>query len=217
VNGGLGGSLDAYGLSSDVTGIVSGGIKLDSGAFIHAGHDVKFTFKNADSTLTLSNGGYVLAGVPVTIHLVFDKRTSGGVISDGSPGSGLFVVSNGNIVPATAGPGGGLDLGYAPVTTTTVDPCVLNPAQCKPADEKPPTPDTPKTDPNKPLVDPGKTTGGDEGTFGSDSGDKPKDEVAGGGKKDEKDEKDKKDKKSDEAKDEKKDEKPAQKKIAQCT
>ena len=98
--------------------------------------------------------------------------------------------------------------------------------------EAPPPHDTSKTDTSKPFVDPGKTTGGTDGTFGSE-GDKPSTETrkdgsgsktASSGKdengkdqKDEKDEKDKKDKKSDEAKDEKKDDKPVAKKVAQCT
>ncbi|MCM2309389.1 MAG: filamentous hemagglutinin N-terminal domain-containing protein [Sulfuritalea sp.] len=235
------GSVNAYGghlfAPVDIIGFVTGDILLGGGAYIHAGNDVWLTHSGTTSLLSMSSGGHVLAGMPTTIHLDFPNRDTSGVVTDGSPGSGLFVVVNGVVTPAT--PGNGLELTLRPVQTST-DPCVANPDLCKPPAPKetpietaPPAPELAKTDPTQPLLDPNATTGGTEGSFG-DTGttDQPpsetkkdegtttssaKDEGSKDDKKDEKDEKDKKDKKSDEAKDEKKDEKPAQKKVAQCT
>ncbi len=239
------GGINAYGgalfAPVDIIGFVTGDILLGGGAYIHAGNDVRLTQRGTTSLLSMSSGGHVLAGMPTTIHLDFPNRDSSGVVTDGSPGSGLFVVVNGVVTPAT--PGNGLELTLRPVLTPT-DPCVANPDLCKPEPKETPietalaSPELPKTDPTQPLLDPNATTGGTEGSFGGDSGgtgttgDQPpaetkkdegtttssaKDEGSKDEKKDEKDEKDKKDKKSDEAKEEKKDEKPAQKKVAQCT
>ena len=236
------GGINAYGgglfAPVDIVGFVSGDILLAGGAFLHAGNDVRLTHSGATSLLSMASGGHVLAGMPTTIHLAFPNRDSSGVVTDGSPGSGLFVVVNGVVTPAT--PGNGLELTLRPVTTV-VDPCVANPDLCKPPAPKEtpvetalPSPELAKTDPTQPLLDPTVTTGGTEGSFGGDSGgtDTTGDQPSSGtktddgttasatdeGSKDEKkDEKDKKDKKSDEAKEEKKDEKPAQKKVAQCT
>ena len=240
------GSINAYGgglfAPVDIIGLVTGDILLGGGAYIHAGNDVWLTQNGVTSLLSMSNGGHVLAGMPTTIHLDFPNRDSSGVVTDGSPGSGLFVVVNGVVTPATAG--NGLELTLRPVQTA-VDPCVANPDLCKPPEPKEtpietalPPPELAKTDPTQPLLDPNATTGGTEGNFGDTgttggtTGDQPttetkteegtttsaaKDQGSKDEKKDEKDEKDKKDKKSDEAKDEKKDEKPAQKKVAQCT
>ncbi len=240
------GGINAYGgglfAPIDIVGFATGDILLDGGAYIHAGNDVWLTQRGTTSLLSMSSGGHVLAGMPTTIHLDFPNRDTSGVVTDGSPGSGLFVVVNGVVTPAT--PGNGLELTLRPVQTST-DPCVANPDLCKPPAPKetpietaPPAPELAKTDPTQPLLDPTATTGGTEGSFGGDTGgtgttgDQPpaetkkdegtttssaKDEGSKDEKKDEKDEKDKKDKKSDEAKEEKKDEKPAQKKVAQCT
>ena len=240
------GGINAYGgglfAPVDIIGFVTGDILLAGGAYIHAGNDVWLTQSGATSLLSMASGGHVVAGKPTTIHLDFPNRDTSGVVTDGSPGSGLFVIVNGVVTPAT--PGNGLDLTLRPVLTPT-DPCVANPDLCKPPAPKEtpietalPSPELAKTDPTQPLLDPTATTGGTEGSFGGDSGgtgttgDQPpgetktdegtttssaKDEGSKDEKKDEKDEKDKKDKKSDEAKEEKKDEKPAQKKVAQCT
>ncbi|MDZ4254557.1 MAG: filamentous hemagglutinin N-terminal domain-containing protein [Sulfuritalea sp.] len=232
------GSINAYGgglfAPVDIVGLVTGDILLGGGAYIHAGNDVRLTQNGATSLLSMSSGGHVLAGMPTTIHLDFPNRDSSGVVTDGSPGSGLFVVVNGAVTPAT--PGNGLELTLRPVQTA-VDPCVANPDLCKPPAPKdtpiqttPPAPSLAKTDPTQPLLDPNATTGGTEGNFGDTgttgtTGDQPPtDEGTGtsaakdeGSKDEKKDEKDEKDKKSDEAKEEKKDEKPAQKKVAQCT
>lgn len=205
--------LSATHSTSDVSGLVTGNITLDNGAYFVAGHDVDLTLRGSESTLALSNGGYVLANALTTISLAFTSRSSGGVMIDGletikpgPSGSGLYIGSYGN--PAT--PGAGLDLAYA--SNAVVDPCVINPTLCKVADKPPTESDVPPPPPPKGAGDDlSKNTGGTEGTFGgeeSGSGDK-------GNGKDEKDKKDK-DKKSDEAKDEKKDEKPAQKKVANC-
>ncbi|MDP1611625.1 MAG: filamentous hemagglutinin N-terminal domain-containing protein [Sulfuritalea sp.] len=220
------GSINAYGgglfAPVDIVGLVTGDILLGGGAYIHAGNDVWLTHRGTTSLLSMVSGGHVLAGMPTTIHLDFPNRDSSGVVTDGSPGSGLFVVVNGVVTPAT--PGNGLELTLRPVLPP-IDPCVANPDLCKPpAPKQTPiepalsSPD-PKTDPTQPLLDPNKTTGGTEDTFGGESGntDQQASDSSTDGKKDEKDEKDKKDKKSDEAKDEKKDEKPAQKKVAQCS
>jgi filamentous hemagglutinin len=207
----------------NISGLVTGDMTLDQGAFFKAGKDIELVLGGSASTLSLLNGGYLHAS-PTTIKIDFTGRSSGGVIISG-PGSGMFVGDP----PVAAKPGAGLILTYA--TTAVIDPCVLDPLLCKPPEVKPPTEgDTPvidsgKLDPTKPVTDPTKTTGGTEGTFGSepetDATDETKGQQTAGTKdekKDEKDEeKDKKDKKSDEAKDEKKDEKPAQKKVAQCT
>jgi filamentous hemagglutinin family protein len=220
------GSINAYGgglfAPVDIVGFVTGDILLGGGAYIHAGNDVWLTHRGTTSLLSMVSGGHVLAGMPTTIHLDFPNRDSSGVVTDGSPGSGLFVVVNGVVTPAT--PGNGLELTLRPVLPP-IDPCVANPDLCKPpAPKQTPiepalsSPD-PKTDPTQPLLDPNKTTGGTEDTFGGESGntDQQASDSSTDGKKDEKDEKDEKDKKSDEAKDEKKDEKPAQKKVAQCS
>lgn len=237
------GGINAYGgglfAPVDIIGFVTGDILLGGGAYIHAGNDVWLTQRGTTSLLSMSSGGRVLAGMPTTIHLDFPNRDTSGVVTDGSPGSGLFVVVNGVVTPAT--PGNGLELTLRPVQTV-LDPCVANPDLCKPPAPKetpietaPPAPELAKTDPTQPLLDPTATAGGTEGSFGGDtggtgtSGDQPpaetkKDEGTTtssakdeGSKDEKKDEKDKKDKKSDEAKEEKKDEKPAQKKVAQCT
>lgn len=242
------GGINAYGGSlyapADIIGFVTGDILLGGGAYIHAGNDVWLTHRGATSLLSMTSGGHVLAGMPTTIHLDFPNRDTSGVVTDGSPGSGLFVVVNGVVTPAT--PGNGLDLKVRPVLTsvlTPTDPCVANPDLCKPPAPKDtpiqtalPAPELAKTDPTQPLLDPTTTTGGTKGSFGGDSGgtgttggttgDQPSTETKPDegtttssakdeGSKDEK--KDEKDKKSDAAKDEKKDEKPAQKKVAQCT
>jgi hypothetical protein len=210
--------LHATDSTSDVSGLVTGNIALDNGAYFRAGHDIDLTLRGSDSTLSLSNGGHLLAGIPLTIHLDFQGRTSGGIKIDGVEtttsvlgGSGMFVVVDGNIVPARLG--AGLELAYA--SNVVVDPCVINPTLCKVADKPPTESDLPPPPPPPKGAgdDLSKNTGGTEGTFGADEsgGDK------GNGKDEKKDdEKDKKDKKSDEAKDEKKDEKPAQKKVANC-
>ncbi|MFH1873413.1 MAG: filamentous hemagglutinin N-terminal domain-containing protein [Pseudomonadota bacterium] len=236
-------SINAYGgglyAPVDIVGFVTGDILLGGGAYIHAGNDVWLTQRGTTSLLSMSSGGRVLAGLPTTIHLDFPNRDTSGVVTDGSPGSGLFVIVNGVVTPAT--PGNGLELTLRPVLTPT-DPCVANPDLCKPPAPKDTpietalvSPELPKTDPTQPLQGGTATTGGTEGSFGGDSGDtgtsgdqppgetktdegtttsSAKDE---GSKDEKKDEEDEKDKKSDEAKEEKKDEKPAQKKVAQCT
>ncbi|MFA4968119.1 MAG: filamentous hemagglutinin N-terminal domain-containing protein [Sulfuritalea sp.] len=217
VYGGSGGGLSAGGSTSNITGFASGNITLDSGAYFMAGNDVKLTMMGGDSTIYLSNGGYILANALTTIHLAFTSRSSGGIMIDGlapSPiqpgasGSGFYVGSYGN----AAVEGSGLVLAYA--NTSVVDPCVTNPTLCKVEDKPPTQSDLPPPPPPPKGDDVSNNSGGTEGTFGADEsgGDK------GNGKDEKKDdEKDKKDKKSDEAKDEKKDEKPAQKKVAQCS
>ncbi|MDP2822197.1 MAG: GLUG motif-containing protein [Sulfuritalea sp.] len=195
VIGGSGGVLwAASGPTSNITGIASGNITLDDGAYFQAGNDVNLTLTGAASTISLSNGGYVLANSPETIHLAFAARSSGGVMIDGvettrsvADGSGFFVVDH-----QTPAAPPWLDIKYASSGGVT-DLCAISPGLCRGPDEdwnKPP----PKFD--KP--DPGKIAGCTEGSFGC-----------------EEDEKDKK--KSDEASEGKKDDKPARKKVAQCS
>ena len=191
----------------NISGLVTGDIPLNNGAYFDAAKDIDLVLAGTMSTLSLLNGGYFLAS-PTTIKLDFSNRSSGGLVISG--GGGLFVGSIGNVATA----GAGLELNYGVAASVAVDPCVTNPLLCKtPTDDKaPPPPDTGKTDPTKPPEDLSKTTGGEKDTFGGEE-QKPPEET----KKDEQDEKDEKDKKSDEAKDEKKDEKPAAKKVAMCS
>ncbi|MDO8788361.1 MAG: filamentous hemagglutinin N-terminal domain-containing protein [Sulfuritalea sp.] len=191
----------------NISGLVTGDIPLNNGAYFDAAKDIDLVLAGTMSTLSLLNGGYFLAS-PTTIKLDFSNRSSGGLVISG--GGGLFVGSIGNIATA----GAGLELNYGVAASVAVDPCVTNPLLCKtPTDDKAPSPpDTGKTDPTSPPEDLSKTTGGEKDTFGGEE-QKPPEET----KKDEQDEKDKKDKKSDEAKDEKKDEKPAAKKVAMCS
>ncbi|MDP2810710.1 MAG: filamentous hemagglutinin N-terminal domain-containing protein, partial [Rhodocyclaceae bacterium] len=164
-------------------------IMLDSVSMI-AGNDIDLTLMGADSKLSLSNGSYLWANAPSTIHLDFTARSSGGIFVNGAEtttndgSTGFFV----GYPPTPAIPGAGLDITYA--NAVARDLCAISPGLCRRVDD----------DPNKPppkfsRLDPGKKEGCTEGSFGC-----------------EEDEKDKK--KSDEANDGKKDEKPAQKKVA---
>jgi len=143
---GTGGFISA---SHDIIGIASGNISLDGGSYFAAGNDVSLTFKGATSTISLSNGGYVLATNPNSIHLGFTARTSGGILIDGQEttktllgGSGFFVVDTST--PAVEGVG--LHIAYA--TNGATDLCALSPALCKGPDDDtikpPPKPDKPK-------------------------------------------------------------------------
>ncbi|NJD34460.1 MAG: hypothetical protein FIA96_06440 [Betaproteobacteria bacterium] len=134
VNAGYGGSLAAYGPTSNITGIVSRDIVLDEAHF-GAGNDVALTFTGPTSTIALSNGGHVLANSPSTIYLDFLARSSGGVLIDGVAtttsvpgGSGFFVVNT--ATPAIEG--AGLNLVYAISNFVAADPCATNPDLCKP-------------------------------------------------------------------------------------
>jgi filamentous hemagglutinin family protein len=194
-DGGEGGG-DFY-AGHNITGFALGNITLGDGGYFHAGNDVNLKLMGAASTLSLSEGGYVLANAPSTITLDFTARSSGGVMIDGVEtteslpgGSGLFVLNHDT--PATEG--AGLVIKRAQAVAT--DPCASNPALCKPKDASesliedlvPKLFDTAKSD-----------TDSDEGSFGDDDDD-------GKGKK-----------KSGEGKDGKKDGKQSQKKAAQCT
>jgi filamentous hemagglutinin family protein len=131
-DGGEGGAH--FGAGRDITALVAGDITLDNGAHFHAGNDVKLTFTGPGSTISLSNGGYVLANSVDTIKLFFDGRSSGGVLIDGVattsslPGeSGFFVFDNDT--PATEA-AKTLVINYA--STGGVDPCASSPDLCKP-------------------------------------------------------------------------------------
>lgn len=167
VNAGYGGGLFAYGLASNITGVVSGNILLDDGAFFRAGNDVNLTFTGGASTISLSNVGYVLANSPDTIALAFSARTSGGVMIDGvetiksvADGSGFFVLDH----QTPAAPGAGLEITYA--SNGVTDLCALSPALCKPPE---PEIDPCVVDPTlckKPDGDKDKKTHCEEGDFG---------------------------------------------------
>ncbi len=108
IDGGEGGAhFDA---GRDITALVAGNITLTNMGHFYAGNDVSLILTGADSILSLSNGGYVLANAITTITLDFTSRSSGGVMIDGLPsftsfpgGSGLFVLNN--YTPAVAGAG----------------------------------------------------------------------------------------------------------------
>lgn len=216
--------------NNNIKAVALGNISLDHGARFDAGNDVDLTLKGADSTLSLSNGSYILANAPRTIHLDFTARASGGVFIDGVEtttslpgGSGLFVVNT----STPAAPGAGLDLKHPPpVVGTSLDNDLNNSVDKVDPTKAPTTADAPLVSgtggSSSGPGTPGTTTGGEEGSFGGDetgpAGAGDKNDGADAGKKDDKDEKDEKDKKkSDQAKDEKKDDKPAKKKLAQCT
>ena len=201
---GTGGYISA---SHDIIGIVSGNIVLDGASHFTAGNDVNLSLTGGTSTISLSNGAYILATNPNTVSLAFSSRTSGGILIDGKettktvyPGSGFFVVD-----PMTpAAEGAGLHIVYA--SNGVTDLCALNPTLCKPADPG----DRPGENGNLPKVDGGKTgdqTAGKGDSFGSDEGGKDKDDK----------DKDKDKDKSNQGKDGKKDEKPGKKQLAQCT
>jgi hypothetical protein len=208
VVGTTGGHLEAIGPTSNITGIVSGDITLDSGAYFKAGNDVNLTMTGAASTISLSNGAYILATNPNSIDLAFSARSSGGILIDGVattntvyPGSGFFVVDA--MTPATAG--SGLHIAYAN-TVGVVDLCALNPTLCKVADPS----DRPGDQDGLVIVVGGKGVtnpgaGGKDDSFGGDDG------------KDDKDDKDKDKQKPDGGKDGKRDEKSGKKQVAQCT
>ncbi|MDP1633774.1 MAG: hypothetical protein Q8L69_03710 [Gallionellaceae bacterium] len=174
--GGSGGSLSATGATSNITGIVSNNIVLDNGAYFQAGNDVSLTFKGAASTVSLSNGGYVLANSPSTISLAFAARSSGGVMIDGVAtttslpgGSGFFVINTST--PAMEG--FGLKIAYAGTSVST-DLCAISPALCKGPDVDPYRP-PPRRDRDK-----DKKASCEEGSFGCEEN------QANDGKKDEK-------------------------------
>jgi hypothetical protein len=207
----------------NVTGTISGDLRLNNGSNITSVYDVGLKFTGADSKLYLNdavyaNPSYILAGIPWTISLAFTGRSSGGVVIDGvatttsvAGGSGLFVVNTST--PAVAG--AGLDLAYAAVSTT-VDICTINPASCaQPTTPTQPPPVVP------PVVGPGGTqtppgsgtTGGGDDQFGGSSS------SSGGssnGKDSDKDKKD--DKQSSDSSGDKKDDKSSGKKpVGKCS
>ncbi|MBI5899551.1 MAG: hypothetical protein HZB40_10030 [Rhodocyclales bacterium] len=176
INGSYGGALVATSATSNITGFVSGDITLDNASHFEAGNDIILKLTGASSTLSLLNGSYLLADTasPTTsIYLDFSARTTPGLIVSGA-GSGLFV---GNLsTPATAT--NGLHLTFvAPaqsssqvvnelVTSTEKASATESPTESN----TPPPPTTGQTDPTQPPSSLIGTTGGNEGTFGSDTG-----------------------------------------------
>jgi hypothetical protein len=183
----------------NITGLVSGNVTLQNGAYFLAGDDIELALAGAASEVSLSSRGYFLAdyatGIPATIFLDFLTRTSGGIMIDGSAtttsapgGSGFFVVNTST--PAVEK--SSLVITYAG-TNTAFDPCAASPDLCKP----PP-----------PNIDPiGEVTGGDPCATAPDSAQcKAFKETK------------EKDKQDDHFGDEdgKRDEKSSQRKLAQC-
>ena len=132
VHNSYGGELNA---GRDLT-IIAGNITADGGeggAHFYAGNDVNLTLTGPGSTISLSNGGYVLAGAPTTIYIDFLTRSSGGIMIDGTATttslpfeSGFFVF--GHDTPAVLN--SGLLITYA--NNFVFDPCASSPDLCKP-------------------------------------------------------------------------------------
>ncbi|MBK8121376.1 MAG: hypothetical protein IPK39_21145 [Sulfuritalea sp.] len=127
-------------VGNNIIAEVMGNITLDNGAYFEAGNDVgedvdgrRITFGGATSTLSLSNGAYVLANSVETIRLDFKARSSGGVLIDGvetttsAPGgSGLFVVDR--YTPALLD--AGLEIKYGVASSESFDPCRFSSILC---------------------------------------------------------------------------------------
>ncbi|MBK8118812.1 MAG: hypothetical protein IPK39_06000 [Sulfuritalea sp.] len=129
---GTGSSIEA----KSIVATVSDNITLDNGGHFHAGNDIDLSFSGPASTLSMSNGGYVLANTADTIRLDFMARSSGGVMIDGVEtitslpgGSGLFVLNHST--PAL--PGAGLEVTYGVANSSAVlDLCAFSPTLCNP-------------------------------------------------------------------------------------
>jgi hypothetical protein len=196
-DGGEGGG--SFHAGHNITGFALGNITLGNGGYFQAGNDVNLTLKGVASTLSLSDGGYILANVPDTITLTFTARSSGGVMIDGVEtttsrpgGSGLFVVDHDT--PATEA--AGLVITHA--APAAADPCASNPALCKPKDAA-----------ESPIMIEDFVPKGFDQADAGDTGGRFGEEEGG------KDDKDKK--KSDDGKGGQKDGKRSHKKAAQCT
>ena len=169
-----GGIMVATSPTSNITGFVSGDVTLDNASYFEAGNDIDLKLTGTASTLSLLNGSYLLADAnspPSSIYLDFTTRTTPGLIVSGV-GSGLFV---GDLsTPATAA--NGLHLTYvAPVQSSQVVNELVTSTEKASATETPtesntpPPPTTGQTDPTQPPSGLIGTTGGSEGTFGSDA------------------------------------------------
>lgn len=116
IAGNINGNSGAHFMASNVlNATVANNIVLADGAHFHAGGDINLTMSGAGSEIRLSNGSYMHAGAPTTIHIDFITRTSGGIFIDGistianNGSTGFFVGSL--MTPAV--PGAGLDITYA--------------------------------------------------------------------------------------------------------
>lgn len=173
VQGSSGGALYASNPTSSITGIVSGDITLD-GAVFDAGDNVDLKLTGPTSTLSLLNGGYLLAdrvSMPGSIFLDFPARSSGGLVVDAT--SGMYIGDTST--PATAA--NGLHLTYPAGSTTSIP--VIN--DLITSTEKADATSTPTDSSSSPTLvvtsasstqttfTLGGTTGGTEGTFGAES------------------------------------------------
>jgi filamentous hemagglutinin family protein len=175
VLGTSGGALYASSATSTITGIVSGDITLD-GAVFAAGDNIDLKLTGPTSTLSLLNGGYLLADMsspPASIFLDFPARSSGGLVISGA-GSGLFVGDTST--PATAA-NGSLHVTFDPASTTTSTPVIndLISSTTKITSTETPTESNSSptvvtsTSSTQTSLTLGGTAGGTEGTFGAES------------------------------------------------
>jgi hypothetical protein len=175
VLGTSGGALYASSATSTITGIVSGDITLD-GAVFAAGDNIDLKLTGPTSTLSLLNGGYLLADMsspPASIFLDFPARSSGGLVISGA-GSGLFVGDTST--PATAA-NGSLHVTFDPASTTMSTPVIndLISSTTKTTSTETPTESNSSptvvtsTSSTQTSLTLGGTAGGTEGTFGAES------------------------------------------------
>lgn len=128
-----GGTLIAQEDTADIVGQIGTELKLNDGASLQAGHDVRLTFTSAVSMLYLNESGergwspsFILAKSPHTIYLNFTSLASGGVVIDGVPtlatppwgsGSGFYYTPD----YLSASPGSGLSINYGGTNFTVIN------------------------------------------------------------------------------------------------
>jgi len=104
--------------SNNINATVANNITLTDGAHFHAGNDINLALAGAGSEVSLSNGSFMHANAPDTIHIDFAARNSGGIfingvetITNASDGTGFFIGVG--YPPTPAVPGAGLEITYA--------------------------------------------------------------------------------------------------------
>jgi filamentous hemagglutinin family protein len=100
---------------NNINAVVANNITLLDGAHFHAGNDINLALAGVGSTVSMTNGSYMHANVPSTIHIDFAARTAGGIFINGVETTtndaltGFFVGLG--LTPAV--PGAGLEITYA--------------------------------------------------------------------------------------------------------